>query len=269
MSSFTLGFSTCPNDTFMFDALVHGRVPTGDFRYEVVMKDIFHLNQHALRGDLDVVKISYSTYADVQDQYQLLDAGSALGFGCGPLLVAREPFPLADLPNKRIAIPGKNTTANLLLTYFAPDATNRMEVIFDEVMPAVIRGEADAGLIIHENRFTYQQHGLVCLQDLGEYWEQQTGLPIPLGAIVAKKSLGAAAISAIETQLRESIVFAFAHREAAMPFVRAHAQEMDDTVMQSHIALYVNDFSLALGEKGAAAVQKLLQVKKEQAAAMG
>jgi 1,4-dihydroxy-6-naphthoate synthase len=257
-----LGFSTCPNDTFMFDALLHKRIDTEGITYEVVMADIFHLNQMALRGELDMIKISYNTYGQVKERYELLEAGSALGHDCGPLLISREPYSVEELVEKNlpVAIPGKNTTANLLLSFFAPNLSNRKEMIFHEVMPAVLSGEAAAGLIIHENRFTYADLGLRCMQDLGAYWEQQTGLPIPLGAIVAKKSLGAEVIAILNRQMRRSVEYAFAHPEQSMPFVRTHAQEMDEEVMKAHIELYVNNYSVELGEKGHAAVDELLKL---------
>ena len=257
-----LGFSTCPNDTFMFDALVHGRIDTGDMEYEVHLADIFHLNQMALAGELDMVKVSYHTYGQVQDRYELLDAGSALGHNCGPLLISKRPLTVKEIVENdlKVAIPGKNTTANLLLGFFAPEITNKEEMIFHEIMPAILDGRADAGLIIHENRFTYQHLGLRCIQDLGEYWESQTGLPIPLGAIIARRALGEPLIRELERHMRESVAYAFAHREASLPYVRQHAQEMDDAVMQAHIGLYVNEFSLSLGETGRRAVQKLLEV---------
>ncbi len=257
-----LGFSTCPNDTFMFDALVHERIDTQGITYEVTLADIFHLNQMALGGELDMVKISYNTYGKVLDRYHLLDAGSALGYGCGPLLIAREPMTLEQIAasGRPIAIPGRNTTANLLMEYFAPALQHKEEMIFHEVMPAVAAGDAVAGVIIHENRFTYQEMGLHCIQDLGEYWEQKTQLPIPLGAIVAKKELGESVIQQLERQMYESVKYAFAHPDASRPYVQQHAQEMDETVMQSHIKLYVNDYSLSLGTKGREAVAKLLSI---------
>lgn len=260
-----LGFSTCPNDTFMFDALVHGRIDTGDIEYEVHLADIFHLNQMALAGELDMVKVSYNAYGQVTDTYELLDAGSALGHNCGPLLISKEPLTVAEIVEKnlKVAIPGKNTTANLLLGFFAPQIANKEEMIFHEIMPAILEGRADAGLIIHENRFTYQQLGLRCIQDLGEYWESQTGLPIPLGAIIAKRALGADVIRQVERHMHESVAYAFAHREASLPYVRLHAQEMEDEVMQAHIGLYVNEFSLSLGETGRKAVHKVLAVGAE------
>ncbi|RMG19207.1 MAG: 1,4-dihydroxy-6-naphthoate synthase [Bacteroidetes bacterium] len=260
-----LGFSTCPNDTFMFDALVHGRIDTGGISYEVVLADILHLNQMALAGELDMVKVSYNTYGRLRQHYQLLDAGSALGYKCGPLLIAKDPLTPEELVAQQlpVAIPGHNTTANLLLGFFAPQIRNKVEVIFHEVMPRVLAGEAAAGVIIHENRFTYRQLGLHCIQDLGEYWESQTGLPIPLGAIVAKKSLGPEVLQQLERQMRESVAYAFAHPQASGPFVSQYAQEMDPAVMQAHIELYVNDFSLSLGRTGRKAVEKLLQTGQQ------
>ena len=258
----TLGFSTCPNDTFMFDALVNGRIDRQGLDFEITMADILHLNHAAIAGKLDIVKVSYNTYGKIRDEYALLNAGSAMGQGCGPLLIAREAVSIAELVagNAKIAIPGKNTTANLLLSYFESGLGNREEMLFHEVMPAVKEGKAVAGLIIHENRFTYQDEGLVCLQDLGAYWEAKTGLPIPLGAICVRKSLGEELISKIDALLHESIAFAFAHPEISMPFVRAHAQELSESVMQQHIQLYVNDFSLDMGLQGKAAVSALLAV---------
>ena len=255
-----LGFSTCPNDTFMFDALVHQRIDTQGLEYEFVLADIFHLNEMAMREELDMIKISYNTYGRIRDTYQLLEAGSALGHDCGPLLIAKEGISVAEIIDQQlpVAIPGKNTTANLLLNFFAPEIQNRDEYIFHEIMPAVLEGKAAAGVIIHENRFTYQQYGLNCLQDLGEYWEQKTQLPIPLGAIVAHKRLGSELIAQLDRQMHESVAYAFSHPEASLPFVRTHAQEMEEEVMQAHIGLYVNEYSLELGEKGHAAVDRLL-----------
>lgn len=255
-----LGFSTCPNDTFMFDALVHRRIDTQGIEFEVILADIFHLNQMAMNDELDMVKISYNTYGQIRDRYHLLEAGSALGHDCGPLLIAKDDISVAEIIEKNlpVAIPGKNTTANLLLNFFAPDLQNRDEYIFHDIMPAVMEGSAAAGVIIHENRFTYQQQGLHCLQDLGEYWEGQTKLPIPLGAIVANKALGQEVISMLEKQMHDSVAYAFAHPDASRPYVCEHAQEMEEEVMQAHIGLYVNEYSLGLGEKGHEAVERLL-----------
>lgn len=257
-----LGFSTCPNDTFMFFALAHGHIDTGEIEYDLYLDDILHLNQMAISGSLDMVKISYNTYGKVLHAYQLLDAGSALGHNCGPLLIAKRPYSKEELvrENFAIAIPGFNTTANLLLSYYAPSLLNRHEMIFHEVMPAILDGKMAAGVIIHENRFTYQKHGLVCIQDLGEYWENQTQLPIPLGAIVAKKELGSETIAQLQNHMRESIAYAFGNPEATLEYVRTHAQEMEEEVMKSHIDLYVNAYSLSLGKQGRKAVKKVLEV---------
>ena len=258
----SLGFSTCPNDTFMFDALVNGRIDQDEFEFDLTLADILHLNRSAVAGQFDIVKLSYNTYGMVKDDYELLTAGSAMGVGCGPLLIAKEPISIQGLVDKNaeIAIPGKNTTANLLLSFFAPELENRKEMLFHEVMPAVLSGKADAGLIIHENRFTYQDEGLVCLQDLGAYWEDETKLPIPLGAICVRKSLGEEVIKKIDALLNQSIAYAFANPEASKSYIKTHAQELSDEVTQAHIKLYVNDFSLDMGDKGRAAVKKLLSV---------
>jgi 1,4-dihydroxy-6-naphthoate synthase len=258
----SLGFSTCPNDTFMFDALVNGRIDTEDLTFDVEMADILHLNRAAMAERLDIVKISYNAYGHLRDQYHLLEAGSAMGMGCGPLLIAQRPIDIAELVarNAPIAIPGVDTTANLLLSFFEPRLTNRIEMLFHDVMPAVLDGRAEAGLIIHENRFTYADHGLVCLQDLGAYWEQQTQLPIPLGAICVHKRLGPAVAAQVDRLLRASIAHAFAQPQASRDYVRAHAQELSDEVTQAHIQLYVNAFSLGMGDRGHAAVAKLMAV---------
>lgn len=244
----------------MFDALVHKRIDVGDIEFEIYLADIFHLNQMAIRQELDMVKISYATFGRIRHQYHLLESGSALGHNCGPLLISKNPHNVNSLidGNRLVAIPGYNTTANLLLDYFAPQLIERKPYIFHEIMPAIQSEEVAAGVIIHENRFTYQKQGLRLIQDLGEYWEQRTGLPIPLGAIVANKKLGERVIAELERQMTESVAYAFAHPEASLPYVRQHAQEMDEAVMKAHIDLYVNEYSLGLGEKGHAAVNKLL-----------
>ncbi|WNJ15922.1 1,4-dihydroxy-6-naphthoate synthase [Pontibacter sp. G13] len=260
-----LGFSTCPNDTFMFDALVNGRIETGPYKFECVLADILHLNQMARDGELDMVKISYNTLGQIWKDYQLLDAGSALGHNCGPLLISKRALTPEDLQSKNlsIAIPGKYTTANLLMGYFLPQAQNKKEMIFHEIMPAILNDEVDAGVIIHENRFTYQTLGLNLIQDLGEYWESQTELPIPLGAIVARKSFPNEVISELQSLLRLSVEYAFANPQASSDYVRLYAQEMEPEVMQAHINLYVNEYSQTLGAIGKSAVDKLLSVGTE------
>ena len=255
-----LAFSTCPNDTFMFDAMVHDRIDTEGLSWNVTMDDIMELNSLAAYKKPDVVKISYNTYGRVIDEYQLLNAGSALGRDCGPLLISAESLSIEDIIEKglTIGIPGEYTTANLLLNFFMPEASNRKVYRFDQIIPALKRKEIDAGVIIHENRFTYQEEGMHLIRDLGTYWESETGLPIPLGAIVAKRSLGQETIARIERVLERSVTHAFENRNDSREFVHQHAQELSDSVTNAHIDLYVNEYSLALGEEGRAAVRKLL-----------
>ncbi|MBU2537043.1 MAG: 1,4-dihydroxy-6-naphthoate synthase [Proteobacteria bacterium] len=255
----TLGFSPCPNDTFIFHALVHGKqcVQTPNFA-EPTLADVETLNEWALAGRLDVTKLSFHALGHVLDQYVLLMAGSALGRGCGPLLVARENFSAATLPRLTIAIPGRYTTAALLLRMYSPVALTTRVMRFDEIMPAIVAGEVDAGVIIHESRFTYQEHGLLLLQDLGVWWEKEAGFPIPLGGIAAKRSLGKEKIQAIDRCIQASVSAAFASPDKCMPYIRNHAQELDDKVIRDHIGLYVNPFSLDLGAEGTAAVREFL-----------
>ena len=253
----TLGFSPCPNDTFIFHALVHGVVEAGGFRFAPRLEDVETLNRLAAGAALDVTKVSYGALPHLLGDYVLLRSGGALGRGCGPLVVSREPLDAAELGGKRIAIPGAHTTANLLLRLFAPDAPPGVERVYSDIMPAVARGEVDAGLIIHESRFTYREHGLVKVVDLGEWWERETGLPIPLGGILARRALGETAIRQIDAAIRRSVEHAFAHPGASAAYVRAHAQEMDDEVTRQHIELYVNAFSADVGDEGERAVEAL------------
>ncbi|HYW06104.1 MAG TPA: 1,4-dihydroxy-6-naphthoate synthase [Longimicrobium sp.] len=253
----TLGFSPCPNDTFIFDALVHGRIDTGGLGFTERLEDVETLNRLAGDATLDVTKISYGAIPHLLDDYVLLRSGGALGRGCGPLIVARRELTPHELRNARIAIPGRNTTANLLLRLYAPGAAPGIERVYHEIMPAVASGEVDAGLIIHESRFTYPDHGLVRVVDLGEWWEASTGLPIPLGGILARRALGANTIRALEDGIRRSVEYAYAHPAASRPYIRAHAREMDESVQRQHIDLYVNRYSVDLGDDGAAAVEAL------------
>ncbi|HEV2150179.1 MAG TPA: 1,4-dihydroxy-6-naphthoate synthase [Longimicrobiaceae bacterium] len=255
----TLGYSPCPNDTFIFDALVHGRVEVEGVRFRERLEDVETLNRLARESALDLTKISYGAIPYLLDDYVLLRSGGALGRRCGPLVVAREPMPVEALRGKRIAIPGRFTTANLLLRLFDPALAEGVELVYSDVMPAVARGEVDAGLIIHESRFTYPEHGLVCLQDLGEWWEGETGLPIPLGGILARRSLGTDTARRVEEGIRRSVEHAFAHPGDALPYMRAHAQEMEESVMRSHVELYVNRFSRDLGKEGERAVRTLFE----------
>lgn len=256
----SLGFSPCPNDTFIFHALTHNQEDSGSPAFAApVLADVETLNEWALAGRLDVSKISFHTLGHILDHYVLLMAGSALGRGCGPLLVARQDFSPASLSGLTIAIPGRYTTAAMLLRMYSPVALVTRIMRFDRIMPAIAAGEVDAGVIIHESRFTYPAHGLVLLQDLGSWWEEETGFPIPLGGIVARRSLGKEKIQAIDRNIRASVAAAFADPDAAMPYIRRHAQELDDQVVRDHIGLYVNRFSLDLGEEGLAAVREFLE----------
>src|SRR6185436_10035929 len=268
MRTLSLGFSPCPNDTYTFHALVHGIIPVKGLDFAPRLEDVETLNRLAAEAALDVTKVSYGAIPHLLDDYVLLRSGGALGRGCGPLVVAREPIDPADLVAKRIAIPGRNTTANLLLRLFAPGAPAGEERVYSDIMPAVERGEVDAGLIIHESRFTYADHGLVKVVDLGEWWERETGLPIPLGGILARRSLGKATIRAIDKALSFSVQHAFIAPVASLAYVRAHAQEMDDDVIEQHIDLYVNDFSVDIGEEGERAIRELF-ARARQAGIIG
>jgi 1,4-dihydroxy-6-naphthoate synthase len=255
----TLAYSPCPNDTFIFTPWVEGRIPGAPpvvERYE----DIDTLNQIALKGEPDVVKVSFHALGHLRDRYCLLRSGGALGRGCGPLVVSRRPFAQDALATKTIAIPGTLTTAALLVRLFAPglsDANIRV-LPFDRIMPAVCEGTVDAGVIIHESRFTYQRHGLTQIVDLGEWWERETGHAIPLGGILMRRDLGDDLIRRTEQALAASVDFAFAHTDLVWPTVRRHAQEMEDAVMRQHIDLYVNDFTRNYGPEGEAAIAHLL-----------
>jgi 1,4-dihydroxy-6-naphthoate synthase len=257
----SLGFSPCPNDCFIFDAMVHGRIDMEGLEITERLADVEALNKAAFAGEADITKLSFHAYAHCVDGYVLLDAGSALGRGCGPLLISRRELSPADISRGelRIAIPGTYTTANLLMGLAFPAAQHKTEVLFSEIEAAVGRGDFDAGLIIHESRFTYQQRGLRKIIDLGEFWEQQTGAPIPLGGIVIRRSLPPDVQQRVNRVLRRSVEYAFAHPDASRPYVRAHAQEMSDDVMRQHIELYVNEYSVDLGVDGRRAVELLFE----------
>jgi len=255
----TLGFSPCPNDCFMFDAIVNRRIDLEGLDFSIELADVEALNQAAFAGGVDVTKLSYHAYAYCADAYVLLDAGSALGRNCGPLLISKRPIAPEAVAagGLRIAIPGAFTTANFLLGLAFPAAQNKTPVLFSAIEPAVLNGEYDAGLIIHENRFTYEAKGLKKIIDLGEFWERETGAPIPLGGIVVKRSLSDDVKRAVNRIVRRSVEYAFANRSDSLPFVRAHAQEMSEDVMYRHIDLYVNQYSIDLGADGRRAVERL------------
>ncbi|MEU7185017.1 1,4-dihydroxy-6-naphthoate synthase [Streptomyces sp. NPDC045369] len=257
-----IAYSPCPNDTFVFHAWAHGKVP-GAPALDVTFADIDITNGMAERGELDILKVSYAVLPWVLEEYALLPCGGALGRGCGPLVLTKEPGEAKDLAGKTVAVPSERSTAYLLFRLWAadevPGGVGAVEVLpFDEIMPAVRDGRVDAGLVIHEARFTYRNYGLSCLADMGEHWERTTGLPIPLGAIIAKRSLGAERLRELTAAARESVRMAWDDTEASRAYVLEHAQEMDPAVADQHIGLYVNEFTADLGENGYAAVRGLL-----------
>ncbi len=259
----TLGFSPCPNDCFIFDAMVHHKIDTEGLEFDVVMEDVEALNQRAFRSELDITKLSFHAFLYVQKNYILLKSGSALGFNCGPLLVSKYSTLNTKHETLNIAIPGKNTTANFLLSLAFPEMKNKTEVLFSEIEQAVLDGKYDAGLIIHESRFTYEQKGLKKIMDLGEFWEGLIHTPIPLGGIVARRNFDNDLLQKINRVIKKSIEYAFANTPDVMPYVKQHAREMSEEVMKKHINLYVNEFSIDLGETGTKAVNLLFNKAKE------
>jgi len=255
----TLGFSPCPNDTFIFDALVNGKIDTGGIKFDVVLEDVQTLNQWAIEGKLDISKISYGVLPLVLQQYKVLNSGGALGKGVGPLLITKDKkLTIEEVNDARIAIPGINTTAHLLFSLAFPFAKNKSFHVFHEIEDLVLSGQVDAGVIIHENRFTYQQRGLHKIIDLGDYWEQQTGTPVPLGGIVAHNRLIDSVALQVNDLIKKSVEYAFSHYPEVADYVKENAQEMSEKVMRQHIDLYVNEFSIDLGIQGKKAVTTLL-----------
>ncbi|MBI5218155.1 MAG: 1,4-dihydroxy-6-naphthoate synthase [Bacteroidia bacterium] len=253
----TIGFSTCPNDTFIFDALVNGKIETEGLSFTMLLADIEELNRRAFENELDITKLSYHAYAYVSDHYVLLNSGSALGNNNGPLLISKQKIYPDELKDMKIAIPGKYTTANLLLGIAYPEAKNRIEYVFSNIEEAILSEEVDAGVIIHENRFTYKNKGLIKITDLGEYWENKTKMPIPLGCITIKRDLPLYIQQKISRVMRRSVEFALENPQESLAFVKKYAQEMDEEVMLKHIDLYVNKYSVDLGESGKAAIKTL------------
>lgn len=257
----TLGFSPCPNDTFIFDALVNKKIDTGDIAVEVVLEDVQTLNEWALQGKLDITKISYGVLPLVLDKYVVLPAGGALGKGVGPLLITHPGGITTDqVKDSTIAIPGEHTTAHMLFSLAFPEASHKRFTLFSRIEDAVIHETVDAGVIIHENRFTYQDKGLVKLMDLGEYWETQTGSPIPLGGIVMKRTCDAGLQQQVNALIRASVEYAFSNYPLITDYVKQHSQEMSEYVMRQHIDLYVNNYSIDLGADGRASVKQFLEV---------
>ena len=258
----TLGFSPCPNDTFIFDALVHNKIDTEGLDFEVILADVEQLNRWAFFGELDATKLSYNALIYCIDKYAILDSGSALGRNCGPLLIKKPGTILSS--DSKIAIPGKYTTANMLLSIAIPDYTNKIEILFSEIENEILSEKVDAGLIIHENRFTYEDKGLEKVKDLGEFWEQETGLPIPLGGVAINRNLPFETQKKLERVLKKSVEYAFLNRDSSSKFVKSHAQEMRTEVLDAHIDLYVNDYSISLGDKGRRAVKVLFEKAGEK-----
>ncbi len=260
----TLGFSPCPNDTFIFDAMVHGRIDTEGITFEYDMADVEELNRRAMRGEPDIVKISYHAYAFVAGDYLILDSGSALGYRSGPLVISKSKLSRKALVEGVVATPGKYTTANMLFSIAWPAAVNKREYLFSDIEDAVLSGEADAGLLIHETRFTYYKKGLVKVSDLGEYWEKLTGLPLPLGAIVIKRSIDNDTALKVNRIIERSIEHARTDSLASYYFVRDNARSMQGDVINNHIRLYVNEFTKKLGTRGRSAVSELYRVARER-----
>lgn len=261
----SLGFSPCPNDTFIFDALVNNKIDTEGLEFNVYLEDVETLNKWALEGKLDITKLSFPAFFRSMENYLLLNTGSALGKGVGPLLISDSPneFSTEDINQSSIALPGLHTTANLLFSFAYPDAIDKTFILFSEIENALINKETDLGVIIHENRFTYQQKGLHKIKDLGEYWEEKMESPIPLGGIAINQSIKRSTAIKVDQLIRKSLDFAFANYPAITDYVKQHSQTMSEDVMRQHIDLYVNNYSLDLGEEGKLAIENLYQVFQE------
>jgi 1,4-dihydroxy-6-naphthoate synthase len=261
---YTLGFSPCPNDTFIFDALVNNKIDTEGLVFDVVLEDVQTLNRWALEGKLDITKLSYGVLPLVLDEYITLNSGSALGKGVGPLLIANSKFqiPNSKIEDQLIAIPGENTTAHLLFSLAYPKAKNKVFLRYDEIEQFVLSNKG-LGVIIHENRFTYQDKGLIKIIDLGDYWEKETNNPIPLGGIVTRRKYDIELQKKIDKLIRKSIEYAFSNYPSLTDYIRKHSQEMSEDVMRKHIDLYVNNYSVDLGSDGKSAINKLIAVYKQ------
>jgi 1,4-dihydroxy-6-naphthoate synthase len=262
----SLGFSPCPNDTFIFDALVNKKIDTKGLEFDVVLEDVETLNQWSFEGKLDITKLSYPAFFNNLDKYLLLNSGAALGKGVGPILISKG-YPEnkgVEIQEQTIALPGENTTANLLLSFAYPAAQNRSFMRFDKIEDSVLTGKTELGVIIHENRFTYRQRGLYKVTDLGEYWEQKMGVPVPLGGIAIKRSIEKTARLQVEKLIRKSIEFAFENYPVIPDYIKQHSQEMSEDVMRQHIELYVNNYSIELGNDGKHAIETLYQVAGQQ-----
>ncbi len=258
-----LGFSPCPNDTFIFAAMVHGMIDTEEFEFDYRMEDVERLNHLAMDGTMDMVKVSYYAFLHLSPVYRLMDSGSALGFKNGPLLISKRKYSIGDLDDLMIAIPGDYTTSHLLLTLLSPKIHRKKILVFNEIEDAILKDEVDAGVIIHENRFTYERKGLKKIADLGETYENLTHYPIPLGGIIAQKKLGTETLDKLNRVMHRSVAYAMENPGSVMDFVRSNAQEMEDEVMLKHIHLYVNNYTLDLGPDGRKAINRLFELAHE------
>ncbi|MCD6271531.1 MAG: 1,4-dihydroxy-6-naphthoate synthase [Deltaproteobacteria bacterium] len=262
--SLRLGYSTCPNDTFIFYALAHNLIDCEGFEFKIELQDVETLNQQAKTCMIDISKLSFAAMGHLHDKYGLLHTGAALGRGCGPLIVARPGAKLVQLESNRIAVPGLWTTACMLLGLFISGKPDAVPLPFDKIMPAIQKGDFDFGVIIHEGRFTFKQYGLVKLLDLGKWWESETSLPIPLGGIAIRRDLGKKTAKIVNTAINASVKYAFNNRSKTDQYIKNHAQEMEQSVIRQHIDLYVNDFTLDLGDEGAEAVEKLFFIARNR-----
>ena len=256
----SIGFSPCPNDTFIFDALIHKKINTHGISYKPYIADVEKLNIKAASGVLDCTKISFHAFAHAFTHYSLLQSGGALGFGNGPVFISKKENIHNISASSRIALPGKNTTAHLLFCIAYPEFRNKIFMLFSDIEAAILNNKVDAGVIIHENRFTYKEKNLECIKDLGLFWEEKTKSPIPLGAIAIKKNIPLTIAMQVQQDIKNSILYAFKHNSASTAFVKNNAQEMSDEIIKKHIALFVNDFSLSFGEEGKKAITKLFSL---------
>ncbi len=259
----TLGYSPCPNDTFMFYALASGSLSLPGCTFDVQIYDVETLNRMALEQKLDITKLSFYAWLNVKNRYRLLENGAALGYGCGPVVISKEALKVSDIPSCRVVLPGEWTTAHLLFQLWAPGAKNKIFMSYDRIFDLLTEGSADCGVIIHESRFTFKQAGFQAIMDLGAWWEDETGLPVPLGCIAANNRISDALVNPLNTLIAQSITYAHAHTEEALSYIREYAQEMEEDILKKHIRTFVNRFSLGLGETGRAAVAKLEQMARQ------
>jgi len=255
----TFAYSPCPNDTFMFEPIYNGRIDTKGLQFKIVHDEVEQLNLAAYEGKYDISKLSFNAFSKVTDKYQLLHSGAALGENCGPILISKEKLDIDELNDKLIAIPGINTTANLMLSLALPKVKNKIEIVFSEIEKAIVEEKVDAGLIIHESRFTYESKGLAKILDVGEYWEDMTKTPIPLGGIAVARDMSQDLKIRINTVIKDSVAYAFANPKSGIEYIKSHAQEMEESVMYSHIGLYVNAYSKNLGKTGISSINTLIE----------